>query len=105
MSGGHFDYMQYRVDEAFRNQWCDEEINALFHDLFDTKDGLVEKLDLYRSYDIGEERYREHVQAFKEKWFGRTKEDSVELYINLLQTQCDRYKKELSGELVIDDDN
>lgn len=102
MSGGHFDYMQYRVNEAFRNQWCDEEINELFYDLFNAPDGLVETLDLYRSYDIGEERYREHVQEFKDKWFGRTKENSVELYSNLLQKQCDRYKKELAGVLMIE---
>ena len=100
MSGGHFDYYQYRTAETFENRWQDEELNQLFEDLFirgfgHRDGGLVCSLDLYLSGDIEEESYREEVQAFKDKWFGRTPEDRVEFYAEKLQEHCNRYKKEL----------
>lgn len=100
MSGGHFNYSYHPED--LDGQWCDEEINELYHDLFCGGDfavrdygGLFQSLDFCLSYDIGEEDYLEKVSRFKQKWFRRTPKQRVEFYQTKLQEAFDRYKREL----------
>lgn len=100
MSGGHFDYGYH--PENLDGQWCDEEINELYHDLFcggefAVRDygGLFQSLDFYLSYDTSEEDYREAVAKFKAKWFHRTPKNRVEFYQNRLQDYCDQLKREM----------
>lgn len=100
MSGGHFEYQQYRTAESFAGQWEDEELNELFHDLFgdewcDDRDSLVHALDWWQSGDWREEDYRKRVREFKAKWFGRSMEKSVEFYGRCLQERADEYTKEM----------
>lgn len=107
MSGGHFDYIEYQIVEQLSGEWRDEEINDLFYDLFEAPlwgnrtGGLMGALDYWQSGDIEEWSYRKYVNKFKDKWFKRTSEDRVNFYANKLQAQCEKYKKELAGELVI----
>jgi hypothetical protein len=102
MSGGHFDYMQYRVGEMFQNQFEDTEVNELFHDLFVTEDdyegnlkySLVDVLDMYLAGDWDEQTYKEALKEFKDKWLKRDGDDRKEYYQQKLQEYCDKLKKE-----------
>lgn len=100
MSGGYFNYGHY--PEEIDGNWCDAEINELYHDLFLGGDfavrdygGLFQSLDFFLSDDTSEEQYRESVDRFKTKWFRRTPKNRVEFYQNKLQEQCDKFKREL----------
>ena len=100
MSGGHFGYGYYPDD--LDRQWCDEEINELYHDLFCGGDfsvrgygGLYQSLDFWLSGDICKEDYRKAVTEFKKKWFRRTPKQRLEYYQNKLQESCDRLKREM----------
>lgn len=105
MSGEYFNFDTHRIGHAMKNEWCDEEINELFHDLFCADlwngryGGLATALDYWLAGDIEEETYRKYVNQFKEKWFNRTKEDRVEFYCAKLQEKCDELKGELVGEI------
>jgi hypothetical protein len=102
MSGGHFDYMQYRVGEMFQNQFEDTEVNELFHDLFVTEDdyegnlkySLVDVLDMYLAGDWDEQTYKEALKEFKDKWLKRDGDARKEYYQQKLQEYCDKLKKE-----------
>lgn len=104
MSGGHFDYYNYRIGDTMQGQWHDEEMNEMFDDLFvgelwgSRYGGVAGALDYWLAGDIGEETYREYVKKFKEKWFNRTPKNRVEFYQDKLQKYCDQLKKEL-GEV------
>ena len=100
MSGGHFgwNYMPEDLDGV----WRDEEINELFSDLmcggeFSVRGygGLFQSLDFWLSSDIGEERYREAVDAFKKKWMHRTPKNRIEFYQQKLQDYADKLKREM----------
>ena len=115
MSGGYFDnvyggHIAYEVGDRGE----DEELNALFFDLFgdswsgpDRKSefgpnggGLFEALDWYLAHDIDEDMYREQVRRFKLKWLvRRTPRNRVEFYQRLFEEKAtelmERYKKEL----------
>lgn len=103
MSGGSFDYQEYYTAQTFEGVWEDEELNELFLDLFvkgfgHRDQGLVRSLDLARSGDICMETYYEEVKRFKQKWFNRTPEDSLEFYKEKLQEECDRLKEEMARQ-------
>ena len=120
MSGEHFYGCEpSAVGSTYCGQWRDEELNALFFDLFgcgwkgyrmphtgrlrkaefgDTKSsdeytgGLAEALDMYLDCDISEETYREQVARFKRKWLAkRTPKNRVEFY----QSQFEEYAKDI----------
>lgn len=100
MSGGHFEYQDHYTAEMFEGQWQDEEINELFSDLFVSgfgprNGGLVKSLDFAICSDTSMESYREDVKKFKDKWFNRTREDSLKFYQDKLQEHCDKLKKEM----------
>lgn len=104
MSGGRFDYINNTVKYEMEGKWHDVEMNEMFYDLFcaplwGSRDGgVATALDFWLSGDVDESTYREYVQKFKEKWFGRTPEKQLEAYQEELQRQCDRLKKEMAGE-------
>ena len=108
MSGGHFYISPTQIGDEYGGQWHDAELNELFCDLFgngyeryrgpygngiprkmrfgrvwssdEYSGGLAETLDLWQSYDIDEETYREQVAAFKDKWLKRTPKGRVDFY-------------------------
>jgi hypothetical protein len=75
MSGGSYDYACFRVEEAYENQMFDVELNEMIIDLCQ----VLHDLEWWQSCDIGEEQYRETVQVFKDKWFGKRDERLREL--------------------------
>ena len=103
MSGGRFDYVNDQIAYEMEGKWHDDELNDLFYDLFCAPlwgyraGGLATALDFWLSGDVGEETYREYVEKFKAKWFGRTQEARVEFYKQKLQERCDELKRELAG--------
>lgn len=127
MSGGHFYGCDpYQVGEEYCGQWADEEIDALFFDLFgggydgwrspysgrphkcefgrlwakEYTGGLAEALDLYLSCDIGEEEYREQVERFKRKWLvKKTPANRVEFYEKRFREYADEIAERLAAEL------
>lgn len=101
MSGGRFGYVQDRVAEEMCGQWRDEELDALFYDLFrahlwgDREGGLATALDLWLSDDVDEDAYREQVAKFKRRWLNRSQGQRAEFYARRLQKRCDELKEEL----------
>lgn len=124
MSGGHFnDYgcNPAALADELNGEWCDEEINALFFDLFGggwdgyrrpftrkerkcefgpRGGGLFEALDFWLSGDTSEEDYREDVRNFKAKWLSkRTPKNRVEFYQNALEDYAKDMVEKFKGEL------
>lgn len=117
MSGGYFN-SGYGGDvngiaDELNGQWRDEEINAMFFDIFGggwdgyrtpftnrerkcefgpRGGGLFESLDFWLSGDTSEEDYRDDLRRFKQKWMSkRTPRNRVEFY----QRQFEEYATEL----------
>ena len=65
MSGGSFDYMFYKVEEAYCGHMEDEELDGMMCDLCK----LLKELEWYVSSDTSEEQYRAEIKSFKAKWF------------------------------------
>lgn len=122
MSGGHFNMYGGSVADELSGQWQDEELNALFFDLFGSGwyeppslfsrngrkcefgprgGGLFESLDFWLSGDTSEEDYREEVIRFKRKWLAKkTPKNRVEFYQNLFEEYArdivEKFKEELN---------
>lgn len=77
MSGGHYDYFCWKMDEL-DNEFRDKEIDDLWSDL----KVLAKELEWWQSCDTSEEAYRKAVSKFKAKWFGIAREDRLEKYID-----------------------
>jgi hypothetical protein len=126
MSGGYFD--TYRCSPAsladeLNGKWMDEELNALFFDLFGggwdgyqtpythkerkcefgpRGGGLFESLDFWLSGDTSEEDYRDDIRRFKQKWLSkRTPKDRVEFYQGLLEEYARDMVEKFKEELVV----
>lgn len=67
MSGGAFDYVYYRIEEA-AHYTHDPEIRELLCDL----GKLLYEEEWYYSGDTEEERYQKALRLFKQKWLGGT---------------------------------
>ena len=101
MSGGHFDYIDNRIAEtvfgysdlypdygeegfgqakkaAKINPFDDVEISEMFWDML----CLLHSLDWCQSGDTSEATYRQDVEYFKEKWFGKTEEERAKRIID-----------------------
>lgn len=122
MSGGHFNLYGGNIADELNGQWEDEEINALFFDLFGCGwyqrptlfsrreqecefgphgGGLFEALDYWLSCDTSEDEYREEVKRFKRKWLHKkTPRNRVEFYQSLFEEHAkevtERFRKELA---------
>lgn len=107
MSGGAlFDYGTPSFEEV-DGKWRDEELNALYRDLFITGElsprdygGLMLSLDFYLSCDTDEEDYRDAVDRFKSKWLKRTPRNRVEFYEERIREYGERMAREFSGKFL-----
>ena len=113
-----------RIDVAitYGDEWCDEELNALFTDLFGSGflcepsefgcvfknnehcgNGLAEALDAYRCGDIEWYEYEEQVARFKRKWLRRSDEDAYDFYRarfeKIVRDTAEKFKNELDVNL------
>jgi len=87
MSGGSYDYMYHRVDAEYVGRMFDRELDEMMRDLVD----VLHDVEWWQSGDIGEERYRDTVEKFKEKWFG-TRDENLR---DRLAQWIDEAKKEI----------
>jgi len=67
MSGGSHDYTCFKIEEYYSGKMYDIELNEMIDDLYQ----VLHDLEWWQSCDIDEEQYRETIQIFKDKWFGK----------------------------------
>ena len=91
MSGGHFDYQYYHLD-----QYIDEAEDAEIIDLLKDVRDLLHDLEWYKSGDYSHSEYIETVDNFKQKWFKASRNERL---AKLIGEQCDDFKNKLK-ELV-----
>ena len=89
MSGGHFDYLFYRVEDTYIGNMNDIELNEMMKDLIK----VLHDLEWYESGDIGEEDYIKTVKWFKGRWFGKKCKDCI------LSEKLETVKKILNDEI------
>ncbi len=90
MSGGSYEYECFRVEEIYGDKMLDPELDEMMRDLV----GLLHDLEWFVSGDIGEEKYRGSVRAFKRKWMGAGK-DRNERLIRIIDEKVKHLRKEL----------
>jgi hypothetical protein len=71
MSGGSFNYQCYNLQDTYSGNMEDIELNELIDDMVI----VLHDLEWWRSGDYSEDDYREAVQKFKSKWFGKRDEN------------------------------
>lgn len=64
MSGGSFDYEYSRIEDLYRGELDDADMNELLIDFCK----VLHDLEWWNSSDYSEEQYRKSVEAFKKKW-------------------------------------
>lgn len=67
MSGGHFNYMYSSIEDMYKGQLLDPDLNEMFKDFVN----LLHDLEWYESGDTDEEDYFKTVSEFKKKWFNK----------------------------------
>lgn len=78
MSGGHFNYAFYHLDE-YSGHMGDAELNELLEDF----QKLLHDLEWYESGDIGPDGYKDTVNWFKKKWFKADRSERLERIIGV----------------------
>ena len=71
MSGGHYNYMNCRIEDEYVDRMYDSQLNEMMKDLCK----LLHDLEWWKSCDYSEDTYRRTVTEFKKKWFKQTKID------------------------------
>lgn len=64
MSGGSFNYLYSRMEQEYKGEMHDAELEELLNDFCN----LLHDLEWWQSGDYGEDQYRESVDEFKQKW-------------------------------------
>lgn len=77
MSGGHYDYFCWKMNEL-DGEFKDKELDDLWRDM----KKIAKELEWWQSCDTSEKTYRREVAKFKEKWFGQSREDMLKKYID-----------------------
>lgn len=78
MSGGSYNYICYALEENCCNRMYDAEMNDMIKDLCE----VLRELEWWQSCDTTEEKYRERLLKFKEKWFQGNREERLKGYID-----------------------
>jgi len=89
MSGGSWNYLYYRIEEA-ANYITDPEVKDLLKDLA----ALCHDAEWYDSGDYSEKTYQDSLEKFKKKWFKSSRDERLKYYID---TEINRVKNELYG--------
>lgn len=76
MSGGHFNYTCYLIDDTYSGQMEDVELDDLLVDFIQ----VLHDLEWWQSGDISEEDYRKTVTKFKNKWLKQYDKDKCYNY-------------------------
>lgn len=78
MSGGSHNYICYKIEEELVGQMHDKELNDLMKDIAK----LAHDLEWFDSSDYGENDYKKSVEKFKNKWFGKSRNERLKEYID-----------------------
>lgn len=78
MSGGSHNYICYKIEEELVGQMHDKELDDLMKDIAK----LAHDLEWYDSSDYGENDYKKSVEKFKNKWFGKSRNERLKEYID-----------------------
>lgn len=78
MSGGSHNYICYKIEEELVGQMHDMELNDLMKDIAK----LAHDLEWFDSSDYGENDYKKSVEKFKNKWFGKSRNERLKEYID-----------------------
>ena len=99
MSGGSFDYMYSRIEEAYCGHMEDNELDNMIKDLCK----VLKALEWWQSCDTSEIDYISAVDKFKGKWFNNNREYRQEesLKENLTKIR-DEINKFIGVELKVD---
>ena len=78
MSGGAYDYIYYKLEDACKGQMYDAEMDDLITDLCK----VLHDLEWWQSGDYSSSDYYESLDEFKKKWFGGTRNERLKEYLN-----------------------
>lgn len=78
MSGGSHNYICYKIEDELVGQMHDKELNDLMKDIAN----LAHDLEWFDSSDYGENDYKKSVEKFKNKWFGKSRNERLKKYID-----------------------
>lgn len=72
------DFEKNRAKVRKRNVFEDKEISEMIYDMF----CLIHSYDWYTCGDTGPDDYKKDVEYFKNKWFGKSEKERVQLEID-----------------------
>ena len=78
MSGGSHNYAYGTIEDTYVDEMHDPILNEMMRDLVN----VLYDLEWWQSGDYGEEKYRETVKEFKEKYFKNYNETTKQIIIN-----------------------
>lgn len=92
MSGGSYGYIYSSMNNYCKNEMYDDVMNGIVDDLIP----LLKALEWWKSCDWGEDKYRECVKNFKEKWINSSKgqEEALSKLVDEFEKRLNRIKNE-----------
>lgn len=78
MSGGSYNYIYSTLMDECGGEMKDAEMNDMISDLC----VVLHDLEWWQSCDTSEEKYRETLKAFKQKWFSGDRTERLKGYID-----------------------
>ena len=78
MSGGAYDYLYLTIDDRYKGEFHDPEMDEFLIDFCN----LLHDLEWWQSGDYSEEKYRTSLQGFKDKWFKGDRQERQKDYID-----------------------
>lgn len=95
MSGGSYNYIYSTLKEECAGYMHDAEMNDMITDLCE----VLHDLEWWQSYDISEDKYRETLAKFKDKWFKGDRRERLKGYIDEQIGIVKRELYQLVGEM------
>lgn len=78
MSGGSYNFIYSTLSEECEGRMYDPEMDEMIRDLCE----VLHDLEWWQSGDSGEERYRNTLKKFKDKWFKGERTERLKGYID-----------------------
>lgn len=98
MSGGHLDYISYKIDDLLVGKMEDPELDELMKDISQ----LTHDLEWYLSGDTDKEEYEESVFRFKARWFKTPREDRL---VGIINERTAAVRRELMRMIGVQDED
>lgn len=97
MSGGHYNYMCYTIEDTYENELEFPVLNQMLVDFCK----LLKSLEWYKSGDTSQEDYHEDAKKFMDKYFKTSKSQELKA-ISELEQKLNKSVKEWLAELTKD---